>query len=233
MSQQLLETKMNIIGLDKWTGSYSEIGQTNPLRWQNLKPVEGGYEVVSHKWKCKDFMNEVVTSFHTGRDFSIYGFSVENKKFFSKGQANLPILLHNILPGWVYNMEVVNAYLTDQGFPEVAYNNDDKHWMVIIPGVYLTNTLFMSQVTLFIRLANTESVYKTINDMCNDKVNKQDATNLAACFKKPLKDFPEKLEPYLWYYDPERNLKRDVPARTPIQTSLMHNCGVVNWGAFA
>ena len=54
---------MKILNLEKWNGSYCEIGQTNPLRWQNLKPVsEGVYEAVSHKWKCKDFMNEVVLS---------------------------------------------------------------------------------------------------------------------------------------------------------------------------
>jgi len=231
MSQQLLGTKMNIIGLDKWTGSYAEIGQTNPLRWQNLKPVEGGYEVVSHKWKCKDFMNEVVTSFHTGRDFSIYGFSVENKKFFSDGQSSLPILLHNILPGWMANIEVVNHYLLEQGYPEVTMKElDNKQAFINIPGVYLINTLFMSQVTLFIRLANTESVYGSIDEMCDDKVNKQDRTNLDNCFKKPLKDFPEKLQPYLWYYDEQRNLKRNDGATATIQTSLMHNCGVVNWG---
>jgi len=221
---------MNIIGLDKWNSSYSEIGQSNPLRWQNLKPVAGGYEVVSHKWKCKDFMNEVVTSFHTGRDFSIYGFSVENSKFFSEEQHTLPILLHNVLPGWIYNMEVVNDYLLEQGYPEVAIYHDDKHWIVNIPGVYLANTLFMSQVTLFIRLANTTEVYGSINEMCNDPLNKQDAGNLAACFKKPLKDFPVALGDYIWYYDDARNLRYDAPASATIQTSLMHNCGVVNWG---
>jgi len=192
---------MKIIGLDKWTGSYSEIGQTNPLRWQNLRPLaDGAYEVVSHKWKCKDFMNEVVTSFHTGRDFSIYQFNVKHKDFFSPDQLTLPILLHNTLPGWKANMEVVNEYLLDQGYPAVDILEVDGKVVVELPTIYLANTLFMSQVTLFIRLANTESVYGSINNMCSDKLNKQDQPNLDACFKKPLKDFPEKLEPYLWYY---------------------------------
>lgn len=223
---------MKILNLNKWNGTYNEIGQTNPLRWQNLKPVaEGVYECVSHKWKCKDFMNEVVTSFHTGRDFSIYGFEVKHKDFFAEGQDSLPILLHNLLPGWLNNMEVVNEYLLDQGFPGVdIITLPDNKAIVDIPTIYLANTLFMSQVTLFIRLANTEAVYQSLDDMCNDKVNKQDRTNLDNCFKKPLKDFPAKLNDYLWYYDDERNLKREVPPGTTIQTSLMHNCGVVNWG---
>lgn len=223
---------MQINGLNKWNGSYSEIGQTNPLRWQNLKPVaEGVYEVVTHKWKCKDFMNEVVVSWHTGKDFYIYGFQVNYKDFFAPEQDDLPILLHNVLPGWKENMEVVNNYLCEQGFPDVAiYNMPDKQAIVVIPTMYLMNTLFMSQVTLFIRLANTEAVYQSLQEMCDDNINRQDNNNLAACFKKPLKDFPAKLNDYLWYYNDNQNLKREGADKATIQTSLMHNCGVVSWG---
>lgn len=223
---------MKIVGLEKWSGSYAEIGQTNPLRWQNLRPIGNGvFEAVSKQWKCKDFMNEVVTSFHTGRDFSIYGFTVEHNKFFAEGQQRLPILLHNVKAGWKDNMEVVNDYLLEQGFEdvytEVLPNNQA---LINIPPIYLTNTMFMSQVTLFIRLANTETVYGSINEMCNDKLNKQDANNLAACFKKPLKDFPKELEQYIWYYNDEQNLKHGADKSATINTSLMHNCGVVSWG---
>ncbi len=223
---------MKIIGLDKWSGSYAEIGQTNPLRWQNLKPVEEGvYEVVSKQWKCKDFMNEVVTSFHTGRTFSIYGFTVEHSKFFSEGQADLPTLLHNVKAGWEANMKVVNDYLDSQDFMVLSWEKfEDGKFVITIPGLYLMNTMFMSQVTLFIRLANTEKEYGSINEMCNDPINKQDSNNLAACFKKPLKDFPKSLEQYIWYYDDSRNLKHDAGATATIQTGLMHNCGVVSWG---
>jgi hypothetical protein len=230
---------MKIIGLDKWTGSYSEIGQTNPLRWQNLCPLaDGAYEVVSHKWKCKDFMNEVVTSFHTKREFSIYGFNVNYNKFFSEGQADLPILLHNVLPGWEANMQVVNDYLDSQDCMTLDWEKfEGGKYVITIPGLYLMNTLFMSQVTLFIRLANTTKDYasdkdyqSTLQDMCNDSINKQDTNNLAQCFKKPLKDFSKALQDYIWYYDPARNLKHDAGLSTPIQTSLMHNCGVVSWG---
>ena len=223
---------MQINGLNKWNGTYCEIGQTNPIRWQNLKPVsEGVYEAVSHKWKCKDFLNEVVVSWHTGRDFSIYGFQVNHKDFFSPDQDNLPILLHHLKDGWEENMMVVNDYLLDQGFPPVEWESYDGNKVVItLPTIYLMNTLFMSQVTLFIRLANTDEVYESINDMCNDKINRQDRTNLDNCFKKPLKDFPVKLYDYLWYYNDTQHLKREEADKADIRTSLMHNCGVVNWG---
>lgn len=223
---------MKIIGLDKWQGTYAEIGQTNPLRWQNLKPIEEDvYEVVSKQWKCKDFMNEVVTSFHTKRDFSIYGFSVKHSDFFSEGQADLLILLHNVKTGWEANMKVVNDYLDSQEFMTVSWEKfDEGKFVIIIPGQFLLNTMFMSQVTLFIRLANTDKVYQSLQDMCNDPINKQDANNLAACFKKPLKDFPKSLEQYIWYYDDTNNLKHGAPVGAYIANSMMHNCGVVSWG---
>jgi hypothetical protein len=176
-------------------------------------------------------MNEVVTSFHTKREFSIYGFNVNYNKFFSEDQSDLPILLHNVLPGWEANMQVVNDYLDSQDCMTLDWEKfEDGKFVVHIPGLYLMNTLFMSQVTLFIRLANTEKEYGSIKDMCNDSINKQDTNNLAACFKKPLKDFPKALYNYIWYYDGQRNLKHDVPGSATVQTSLMHNCGVVSWG---
>ena len=227
---------MQIVNLDRWSGNYNEIGQRNPLRWQNIRPLgEGVYEPVSNKWKCKDFMNEVVTSFHTKRDFSIYGFNVTYSKFFSEGQADLPILLHGVLPGWEANMKVVNDYLDSQDFMPVDWEDGPlpNTKVIVIPGVYLMNTLFMSQVTLFIRLANTEKVYPTLQEMVADPLNKQDEGNLEACFKKPLKDFPKALQEYIWYYSDTSHLRHDVSASKPIQTSLMHNCGVVSWGGYA
>lgn len=224
---------MNIKNLEKWNGSYAEIGQTNPLRWQNLRLLDdGSYEAVSHKWKCKDFMNEVVTSYHTGRVFSIYGFTVKHSEFFAKDTEELPILLHNCLPGFTHNLMCVNEMLVEDGMPEVIFMPlGDGKYFISIPSYYMCNTLFMSQITLFIRLCNTEEKYKTLQEMCNDKLNRQDQENLNAALKKPMKDFPAKLWDYIWYYSDDNNLKNDESAKTkPIQTSLMHNCGVVNWG---
>ena len=66
--------------------------------------------------------------------------------------------------------------------------------------------------------------------MVNDPKQHQDKPNYEACLKKPLGTFPPELGEYLWYYDKEQNCPRDIPMNKNIQTSLMHNCGVVNWG---
>ena len=104
---------MQIINQDKWNSSYCEIGQSNPLRWQNLKKLTGDeYEPTTHWWKCKDFMNEVVSSRYTKQTYSIYGFNVDPKTFFNEKDKYLPILLKNILPGWDSNIAVVNRVLS-------------------------------------------------------------------------------------------------------------------------
>jgi hypothetical protein len=222
---------MILINVGSWNeGSYSEIGQTNPLRWQNIKLVgPDTYEPVSKWWKCKDFMNEVVTSFHLERDFSIYGFQVTHSEFFNKGDTTLPILLKNVSKSFLVNMGVVNDHLLNEGYPAVEVYQHDIGAFIKVPLEYLTNTLFMSQVTLFIRLANTEKEYTTLPDMLKDKHNGGDEANFNACLKKPLGSFPTSLSEYLWYYNEERNCRRDLPKDKNIQTSLMHNCGVVSW----
>jgi hypothetical protein len=223
---------MKLVNFDKWNvQNYSEIGQPNPIRWMNLKLIgPDTYEPVSEWWKCKDFMNEVVTSYTLGRDFSIYGFEVTHNTFFNMEDTTLPLLLKNVSKSFLVNMGVVNDHLLNEGYPAVEVYQHDMGAFIKIPLEYLANTLFMSQVTLFIRLANTEGEHSSLANMVTDKVNSQDATNFNACLKKPLGKFPASLSEYLWYYNDEVNCRRDHPKDKNIQTSSMHNCGVVSWG---
>lgn len=226
---------MKLVNQDKWNDTYSEISQTNPLRWQNLKKLTGDeYEPVSHWWKCKDFMNEVVTSRYTKQCYSIYGFSVDPATFFNPKDKYLPILLKNILPGWDNNINVVNEGLKLQGMPPVEWDVgpselDDTHRFIQIPLDYLDNTLFMSVVTLYIRLANTEEVYSSLDEMVSDSVNRGDAENYKAAVQKPFNKMTDSLKKYIWYYNDEINLPKDYKGQK-VMTSTMHNCGVVSWG---
>ena len=224
---------MKLVNFDKWDlQNYCEIGQSNPIRWMNLKLVgPDTYEPVSKWWMCKDFMNEVVTSFHTGRNFSIYGFQVTHSEFFSKGTTSLPILLKGLSKSFLLNMGVINEHLLHEGYPEVPLEpQEDGKVLVLLPLEYLCNTLFMSHITLYIRIANMNEECGSIQEMVNNPKQQQDKSNYVACLKKPLNTFPPELGEYLWYYDKERNCPRDIAASKNIQTSLMHNCGVVSWG---
>lgn len=222
---------MHLINFSNWDKeTYSEISQKNPMRWMNVKPLGGDvWEPVTGWWKCKDFMNDVVTSFHLRKTFYIYGFKVNAEKFFAPGQEELYFLVKNITPEWEENMVVVNDYLLSNGFPAVYYENLDKDYFISLDKAYLHNTYFISAVTLLIRMANVNKVYQTLDDMVNDEGNTHDTDNYTAIKQKPLSEFPEHLLEYIWYYDKNNNTKHTDKDKN-IMTSQMHNCGVVSWG---
>lgn len=223
---------LTINNLEKWNSEpYCEIGQSNPIRWMNLKPVgEDIYEPVSYWWKCKDFLNDAITAKHLGKTFSIYGFQCNPAIFFAPEQEDMFLLLKNVLPSWYGNIEVVNEYLLSQGFPSIQYQSLENNRLFIqLPSVYLHNTMFISQVTLFIRMANIKTVHESMEGLSKDPDNSSEKVNYEACMKKPLGEFPEELLDYIWYYDSVYNCKHGDKNQS-IMTSKMHNCGVVGWG---
>lgn len=227
----------NIINQDEWRGKYSEMSQSNPMEWMNVKLVENTidtFEPVSHWWVCKDFMNEAITAKHTGKTYSIYGFICNPSKFYAPNQQEMYIVIKNVTDSWFGHMEdVVNPYLLEAGFPAIEYESltIDKEAQVLltIPDVYLHNTLFISQVLLFIRMANVDKVYTDMEGLSKNTQNSQDKPNYTACLNKPLKDFPSKLEDYIWYYNSSSYLSHSHKEK-PFMTSYMHNCGVSSWG---
>ena len=221
---------MNIINFNKWDSQPdAEVGQQNPLRWMNLKPVkENTYEPVSYWWMCKDFMNDAITAKWLGKTFKIYGFECDPKKFYSPGQKGMPCLLKGILPGFYDNMEMVNDKLEELGFPPIEVKKlEEDRVFINIPEEYLDNTLFISTVTLYIRLANCEGVHETLEECLSESVNRDSVKYYEATKKKPINKYPEKLKPYVWYYG-AYNCPKDG-SNTSFMTSTMHNCGVVNF----
>jgi hypothetical protein len=224
---------MQVINFDNWDSQpYAEIGQTNPLRWMNLKPVsEDTYEPVSHWWMCKDFMNDAITAKWLKKKFSIYSFVCDPASFYSDEQKTMPMLLKGVLPAFMSNLTVVNQYLKKIKFPTIKASSYEDMVFIELPEKYLDNTLFMSTITLYIRLANTEKDYDSLDNMAGDPINRQDTTNYAATKAKPMEKMPEKYKPYIWSYGTSYNCAKDGSSSS-FMTSTMHNCGVVNWSAF-
>lgn len=228
---------MQVINFDKWNSQpYAEIGQTNPIRWMNLKPVDKNtYEPVSHWWMCKDFMNDAITAKHLKKTYSIYGFQCDPSTFYADGQKTMPMLLKGILQSFMNNLQVLNVHLKAIKFPTIKASSYEDKVFIELPEKYLDNTLFMSTITLYIRLCNTDTDYESLEDMLTDPVNRQDSVNFANTKTKPMNKLPEKYKPYIWCYgvstNPGYSCAKD--GSTPkFMTSTMHNCGVVNWSAF-
>lgn len=225
---------MNILKYAKFdTQPYSEIGQTNPLRWMNLKPSSDPafqWEAVSHWWKCKDFMNDAVTSWWLKKDYKIYGFVCNYETFFAKDQQEFYFLLKNLMPGWQENMQLVNAALEQWDMPPLTWEmcgkvGEGEGAVLTLPRAYLENTLCMSTACLYVRMANCQKTYNTLKGMLAE--NSQDTENFAASEKKPLNALPESKKGLIFSYKGGFDCKKD--GSSTFTTSTMHNCGVVNW----
>ena len=67
--------------IEKYNGphtSYSEVPQTNVLRWTVLfNQGDGVFKPQTKEFKCKDFFNELVAKYH-GHVLGCYGFTTES-----------------------------------------------------------------------------------------------------------------------------------------------------------
>jgi hypothetical protein len=225
---------MNILNYSKFdTQPYSEIGQSNPMRWMNLKPSSDPafeWEAVSHWWKCKDFMNDAVTSWWLKEDYKIYGFFCQYSEFFAKDQQEFYFLLKNLLPGWQANMKTVNEALAAWDMPPITWKmcgkvDTGEGAVLTLPRPYLENTLCMSTACLYVRMANCQGVYTSLEEML--KENSGDTINYKASITKPLNNIPKSKEGLVFSYKGGYNCAKD--GSSTFTTSIMHNCGVVNW----
>jgi len=128
-----------------------EVGQQNPMRIQVCKKTgDNEYTIVTPPFRCKDFLNEVVVSYNTGKDFSIFGFKTLNKEMgLREDMEHLPLFLTHVSKYWYDNcVSVLNPYLKDVGFPSLDV---DTGGMVFIPLKYLESTFYISIISLLLR----------------------------------------------------------------------------------
>lgn len=223
---------IQINNLSVWDGmKYAEEGQINPIRWNVLKNIgKDTYEPVTYKFMCKDFLNEVVMSYHTGNTYSIYGFSA-SPKMFNKEWKGLPIRLSGLYESFYSNINIINKYLKEQGFPELNPEKVDQtsqDCVINIPEEYLENTFYMSQVSLFMRMANNEKPLSSFDELGESLKGDKNYAYYAASKKKPISKLHPSLKKYIFYWNNSNNFaKGDTKS---VLTSYIHNCGVVNWG---
>ena len=218
--------KVNI----KHTGSYAEEGQTNPIRWINLKKIDDKtFESASNWWKCKDFLNDLAYTYQTGKSFSIYGWNAGNIPTPPKGE-DFWFAVKNLSSDFFHNIEnVLNPWLKEQKMPEVKLVKQDPVLLALHPK-YFDNTYNISLITLIIRLCNYEGMkfnnFQEVIDCNKFPGGDQDKWD-AVTTKKRYFNIPVKFRKYVWYSSPQYNSEVDVGYQI---SGLVHNNGVVDWG---
>lgn len=213
--------------IEKYTGphtSYSEVHQTNVLRWTVLfNQGDGVFKPQTKEFKCKDFFNELVAKYH-GHVLGCYGFTTESIELQDEG---VWVLITHIINKEAYEANVgsINKLSAAEGLPPIKLEwHTPKSCVALLPREYFKNTYLISFLTYLMRVANVDEVvtdptwrkHPTLNIDCPfrnvfDKV-------MDRGFKSPdIKSY---------YYAGKKN---DYSVKPYV--SNVHNNGVASWTA--
>lgn len=150
-------------------GAYSEIPQSNGLRWKVLfKEADGSFTPTSKEFKCKDFLNDVVAKYE-GRAFEIYQFDWRGTDINEDG---VWLSLHNIVDPKVF-VENIGSIKKVKGYGEELileqHNNDT--FVCFIPRSYFRSTYTISLLSYLIRVSNVD---RAITDWLNHPTKSAD-----------------------------------------------------------
>lgn len=198
------------------SGSYAEIPQTNNLRWVNcFKEEDGTITHESKLWKCKDFLNEVVSRYQ-GNKTQIYGYDAGSMRFNDDGVW--------LRLKFIDNMDVFKKNLgsisTLPGYVDFDVYDCEEGLMLFVPKWYFENTYRISILTYLIRVSNVD---KEITDWTNHPTKPVDNPSpkfhdaiIKRGFVEPIKDH--------WYYVGKAYTDLKKP-----NTGTVHNCGMDGW----
>lgn len=200
--------------------SYSEMGQSNLLRWTVLfKEDNGSYTETTRKFKCKDFFNEVIAVRH-GHDLGCYGFSAESVKINEDGVYCLMTSVSN-QDAFEHNLGSINVYAEKSGMPALSWQRNGKDEILFMPMAYFDNTYFASLLTYMIRVSNVDSKFV---DFLTHPTRKIDSPFEAHYDKAFAGGFKLPIDVKSYYYVGPKN---DYSKQPPVM--YVHNCGVRQW----
>lgn len=203
--------------------NYTEVGQTNPLRWYLLEKVDGGFKYQSGIFKCKDYFNDLVSKYR-GLDSNIYGFNTASMTLNEEG---VYVRLVELIDAKVFeqNIAKVNEMARKDGFPDLVFDEvGDREAILLIPRKYFDCTWSTSLVTYLIRISNVAVVIADIQNHPTKAVdcpfrNYYDRV-FAQGFKPPLAGH--------WYYA----MKDYTNLTKPFSFYSVHDNGVAAWMSF-
>lgn len=135
--------------------SYTEVGQSNPLRYVFLyRDDNGDFTHTSGEFKCKDYFNEVVSALRGGGG-NVYNMDYASTK---RNEGVTYVRLLNIINRDVFfsNLVKVNERLVADGFPEFVMEPgvESKDAVLSLPDDLFRTTWTTSLLWYLIRVSN-------------------------------------------------------------------------------
>ncbi len=212
------------------TATYNEMTQINPIQWEMLYRDGDGFIPQTAKFKCKDFLNDVVAKYH-GVDLDVYRMAFKPMEFNDEG---LWLRLHNIQDFPTFSKNIAN--LINNNVPTeravVIEPLDSTTVLAFIPRYYFNQTYLISVVSYLIRVSNYKVVFNNVEEFFSSTarhsepaVNEQGKRLMLAWGF----EVPEKYQEYWYYAGASYNSKKGVDMD---YQSIVHNNGVSSWSAY-
>lgn len=214
--------------LKKHKGQYAEIDQPNPLRWRILHRQKDLFVSQSCLIKCKDFFNDVVAWKKAKKSFTIYGF--KNNVKFNRGGLYVHLTEIENREYFLSNIELVEARLWFDLRETLVMEEAGDGFVVLIPNKVLSNTYYISLLTMLIRLCNYNTKYEDWNSIFDENAP---INTIEEAFTDKAKAFTQKngfklLTKYrkLWYNSTDG---WNSLSGKELIASIIHNNGVCDW----
>jgi len=140
----------------QWSRTYSEIEQNNPLRWQFLFREGDTFTPQTSKFKCKDFLNDVV-AWYQGKKLDIYGMRFGGYKFNEDG---VWLRLYEVSSPEVFTSNIentINVFFSDVPERQIYVEDlGEKSMLMFVPKHFFESTYLISLASFLIRLSNYE-----------------------------------------------------------------------------
>lgn len=212
--------------------SYSEIPQLNPLRWEILFKDGDTLHPQTGKFKCKDFLNDIVAA-RKGYPFEVYRFDSTKIKTNTEG---VWFRLTNLADyqQFVSNINnTLNVFYVGTDKLLITIEQIDKDSAVVfLPDHFFSNTYKISLTSYIIRLCNYGVAFNTFREALESIPAGED--NPANDQGKQLAlewqlEIPDGASNYWYYCGKDHNSIKKPVTDYP---AIIHNNGVYNWSQY-
>ena len=213
-------------------GSYSEVSQSNPIRWAVYEPLDDTFVSKSGWLKCKDFFNDWVVCRQMPDSFVKYGF--DSALFKKDPKSSGFLLVKDYSTAFEKNMELLNQWLIkDQKHSTIKVYQTNKSGRLLLElgPWYLRNTYNISLISFLIRSMSVEHQFVNWKEFLKGAYCLETDLYILSSIKTHNHWFKHHplLKAYSWYSGNDYNSKLKWKENW---SGIVHNLGVLGWSGF-
>lgn len=210
---------------------YSEIGQSNPLRWCIVeKDQDGALKNLTNWFKCRDFFNDVVVCHKDNINIYIYGMQVNPKHIDNTGFLHL--VIHSAAPHLQHNIDnTINKLLginlkLEPCLVDGSNEVGDNCYYLTIPPEMLNSALHISFITGMIRALNVQHKFSSYEEL-RDTENFYNELHCTMELWHLLKE--DTVYKFLSYYLDKPSINYKHGEAKGVLNTIVHNTGIRNF----